>query len=186
MCLRRLMCVCRRVWNRAPQAAFVRALIADAHTLFPVFARPYLSLLASATCGTTAAADVLHTLRTLHACTTFFDDDTKVAAVKVRGANVLITDAEHPAMRGIVLKVRSLEVLGAECWQWGRLFKNGPRCTFVCNTHVHDTSEGMHCATAATKCWATQDHETQGLLCHESICPLRALATSTRREAVPS
>jgi hypothetical protein len=115
--------VCRRVWNRAPQAAFVRALIADAHTLFPVFEKPYLSLLASASRGTSAAADVLHTLRTLHACTTYFDDGAKLAAVKVRGANVSIKDAEHPAMRSIIQKVRSLKFLGCSMLVHGSIVR---------------------------------------------------------------
>ena len=95
---------CRRVRTRDPCAAFVRALLADAQALFPVFPRPYLSLLAATTAGCPAAAD---SLRALPSATAFFDADAKLAALELRGANVLVADEGHKAFRDLVQRVRT-------------------------------------------------------------------------------
>ena len=82
----------------------MQSLLADASALFPVFPRPYLSLLGSVTANSSTASDSLHGLKT---ATMFFDAEIKASALQLHGRNVLVRDERHAAYVDMLDKVLS-------------------------------------------------------------------------------
>ena len=129
------------MWSGAPDAAFVRRLLQQAHALFPVFPQPYVSLLGSTSLGTAAAPDVMRTLSELTECTAYMDETAKAAALAVRGSEAHITDPSHPALRSIVSKVWRRSCASV-CWHIGLYRLNRALTVFIASLCAADWRRG--------------------------------------------